>query len=338
MSDVVSGLTVNRWRRYGHDRLYVTGPRETKIGWWDLLSGEGHPETPALASALVVALGNWKTEQGDAPAPVTAEPEAPAVAPETADQVPARIPTVGHDVPITARLSNAPRDRFASVSSAHSPESMPSEPLAAPWLDLATNRPGAEARKRAVAAREAAPVKSLLAQALGVHTDERAWRIGADGEEKVAAQLYKLAKKSPRWRFLHAIPVGDRGSDIDHLVIGPGGIFTVSAKHHPGAKIWVGGDTFMVDGTRQPYIRNSRHEATRAAKLLTAACELRVHVEGLVVPVSAFDVTIKQPPDGVHVVPRMQLARWLLRHGDILTDTALDAVFDTARRSTTWRT
>lgn len=36
-------------------------------------------------------------------------------------------------------------------------------------------------------------------------------------------------------------------------------------KHHPGAKIWVDGDTFMVNGTRAPYVRNSRHEARRGA-------------------------------------------------------------------------
>jgi hypothetical protein len=206
-----------------------------------------------------------------------------------------------------------------------------------PWIDLATNHAGAEARDRALAAREAAPVKTFLARALGVHTDERAWRIGADGEEKVAAQLTKAAKKDPRWRFLHAIPVGDLGSDIDHLIVGPGGIFTVNAKHHPGAKIWVGGNTFMVNGNRQPYIRNSRHEAARAAKLLTTACGFPIHVEGLIVTVNADDVTVKNGPDGVHVVPRTQVTRWLLRHGDILTDQNLDTIFDAARRSTTWR-
>lgn len=117
---------------------------------------------------------------------------------------------------------------------------------------------------------------------LGVRTDERAWRIGADGEEKVAAQLAELSKKDPRWRALHAIPVGHRGSDIDHPFIGPGGIFTVNAKNHPGAKIWVGGNTFMVNGHRQPYIRNARYEADRAAKLLTAVCGFPVHVQGLI--------------------------------------------------------
>ena len=204
-------------------------------------------------------------------------------------------------------------------------------------MDLATNQPGAEAREQAQAARDAAPVRTVLARVLGVHTDERAWRIGADGEEKVAAQLAKVAKKDPRWRSLHAIPVGDRGSDIDHLLIGPGGIFTVNTKNHPGAKIWVGGNTFMVNGHRQPYVRNSRYEAERAAKLLTAACGFPVYVQGLIVTVNADDVVIKTQPDGVNVTWRNNLVKWLLRHGDIHAPETLDAIYEAARRSTTWR-
>ena len=175
--------------------------------------------------------------------------------------------------------------------------------VAKPWIDLATNQAGAEAREQAVAAKDAAPVRTLFARALGVHTDERAWRIGADGEEKVAARLAKVAKKDPRWRFIHAIPVGNRGSDIDHLIIGPGGVFTVNAKHHPGAKIWVGGNTFMVNGVKQPYVRNARHEASRAADILAAACGFPVHVEGVIVTVNADDVVVKSQPEGVSVVP-----------------------------------
>lgn len=112
--------------------------------------------------------------------------------------------------------------------------------------DLADVRAGAAARAQARAAKEAAPVRTMLARVLRVHNDERAWRIGADGEEMVAARLAKLAGKDPRWKFLHAVPVGERGSDIDHVVIGPGGVFTLNAKHHPKAKIWIGGETMMV--------------------------------------------------------------------------------------------
>jgi hypothetical protein len=71
----------------------------------------------------------------------------------------------------------------------------------------------------------------------------------ADGEEAVAARLRKLGD---RWKVLHAIPVGENGSDIDHVVIGPGGLFTINTKHHPNSAVWVGGNTFMVDGQQVP--------------------------------------------------------------------------------------
>ena len=177
----------------------------------------------------------------------------------------------------------------------------------------------------------------LLARALRVHTDERAWRLGADGEEKVAAQFDKVVKKDPRWQFIHSIPVGTRGSDIDHLIIGPGGVFTANTKNHPNAKIWVGGDTFMVNGQRQPYVRNARHEAARASKLLSEACGFPVPVDGVIVLVNAIEWQVKTPPKDVHVVPRRQIAGWLLRHGDVLDPARQEAIFDAARRSTTWR-
>lgn len=210
-------------------------------------------------------------------------------------------------------------------------------PPARPWLDLAANEPGQEARERAVAARQAAPVKTFVARALGVHTEERAWRIGADGEGLVGTELARLVKADPRWRTLHAVPVGTRGSDIDHVVVGPGGVFTVNAKHHPRAAIWVGGQTFLVNGQRTSYIRNSRHEASRAARLLTAACGFPVHVEGLIVTVNAKDVVVKAPSDGVQVTWRKNLGPWLRRHGDLHDEATVDAIFEAARRSTTWQ-
>ena len=318
---------MNRWKRYGKDRLYVTTHDETKVGFWDLITNEGHPESPELLPALLRAVEDWTTKQA-------------------ADRA-RHAGSLAEAVALDADVLKPPAQEAVVVLDhgelPEPPAAAPAEPVIAapaerPWLDLATNEPGAEAREQAQAAREAAPVKTVLARVLGVHTDERAWRIGADGEEKVAAQLDKVAKKDPRWRFLHAIPVGQRGSDIDHLLIGPGGIFTVNAKNHPGAKIWVGGNTFMVNGHRQPYVRNARFEAERAANLLAAACGFPVHVQGLIVTVNAQDVVIKSEPDGVNVTWRNNLVKWLLRHGDIYGPDTLDAIFEAARRSTTWRT
>jgi hypothetical protein len=81
------------------------------------------------------------------------------------------------------------------------------------------------------------------------------------------------------WRVLHSIRVGINGADIDHLVIGPAGDFTLNAKYHLGASIWVGAARswlVMVNGQRQPFVRNSQYEARRMGKILSAASNMPV--------------------------------------------------------------
>ena len=205
-----------------------------------------------------------------------------------------------------------------------------------PWTDLALNRPGEGVRAQAFAEKEKAPIRTLAARLLRVHTDERAWRLGADGEEKVGAQLTRLPEP---WRAVHSIPIGDRGSDIDHIAIGPGGVFTIHTKHHPDAKVWVRGDTVKVNGHNQYYVRNARFEAKRAASHLGSACGFPVPVTGVIAIVGArggFKVQA-QPADGmVKVVGRKQLSESLARQGSILTGAQVATIYEAARRSTTW--
>lgn len=164
-------------------------------------------------------------------------------------------------------------------------------------------------------------------------TDERAWRRGADGEESVAAQLSKLEKRG--WRFLHAIEVGNRSSDIDHVAIGPGGVFTLNTKNHKGKRVWVGAHSMRVDGFRVDYIRNSEFEANRASRLLTESCGFPVFASGLVV-VLADELTVKQQPECVRVLGRRQVSDWLKRRPVILDAETIGRIYDHARRSTTW--
>jgi hypothetical protein len=205
-------------------------------------------------------------------------------------------------------------------------------------FDLSSVRAGSAARQQAEAERaDQGTVKHVLARLVGAKTDERAWRIGAAGEEAVAAQLDLLG---PGWRVLHAIRVGTRGSDIDHVVVGPAGVFTVNAKHHPQASIWVGGDTFLVNGRRVPYIRNGRHEAARASRLLTEQTGFPVVATGVIAVVGArggYKIK-KQPTDGkVVVVARRRIRQYLLQLSPQLTPRAVEAIYEVARRSTTWR-
>jgi hypothetical protein len=245
------------------------------------------------------------------------------------------------DRALVARLADAWSAERGERTSQPSPAVVPDSPEALttdrPWRDLSLNRPGAAAREVALHKRAEAPVRTTLARVLGVHTDERAWRIGADGEELVAGQLAKVARKNPAWTAIHAIPVGSRGSDIDHLVLGPGGVFTVNAKHHPNADIWVGGESLLVNGARTRYVHHARFEAERAGRLLSAAVGHPVTVHALVVTVNAKTFTIKKPPKpGVTVLYRKQLADWLLRLGPVLDQDLLNRIWDAARRSTLW--
>ncbi|MEV6927209.1 nuclease-related domain-containing protein [Dactylosporangium sp. NPDC051485] len=329
-------LTVSRWRKYGKDRLYVSTLGGVRVGWHDLLTDETSVEATADRNAVMAAIVHWREN---------ASPTAEKIVVTQREAVPpAAEPALGD--PLTAIKPHEPTAMDVETASTSTESTAPQtsppschDPAAAveDWEDLALRRAGAEAREQAVALRQAAPVKTFLARVLRVHTDERAWRIGADGEEKVARQLAIPIERDPRWRVIHAIPVGDRGSDIDHLVIGPGGVYSLNAKHHPDAKVWVGGNTVMVNGQRQPYIRNSRHEAERASKLLAAATGQPVVVTGVLVIVGADDLVIKQAPDDVHVVNRMRLGKWLQARPDALDETTIEAVFQAARRSTTWR-
>jgi len=228
---------------------------------------------------------------------------------------------------------------WSTTSPPPSPSGSP-DPAAAhgrPWEDLAAHEAGAMAARQAQLLQRAAPVRTLLARIVGLHTDERAWRIGADGERRVARALEKLARKDPRWQFLHAVPVGRRGSDIDHLAIGPGGVLTLNTKHHPGATIWVAGDTFLVNGHHHPYVRNSRHEAPRAARLLAEASGLPVVAAAVIVPVGVDHLTVKTPPTDVAVVDVTRLTAYLRHLPPVLTEQDIEAIFAAARRSTTWQ-
>ena len=160
------------------------------------------------------------------------------------------------------------------------------------WRDLSLNRPGDAVRAKALEAKQVAPVRALIARALGIRTEQRAWKVGADGEMEVGRQLRKLG---PGWHVIHAVPVGTRESDIDHVVIGPAGVFTLNTKNHGRSSVWVAENTFMVNGKKTEYLQKSRFEAERAAKLLSGSCGFDVLVEPVIVVMAGALLTAAPP-------------------------------------------
>ena len=156
---------VRRWARYGHERLYAETPGGTALGYLDLKTGRFHSDDLSNLPLLEKAIGDHLAAQE-------------AVTPES-EQVALGEPKVATDA---------------------APTEFPTPLETATWVDISGARAGSAAREQAVAAREAqGKVSGFLARLLDVKTEERAWRIGADGEQAVAEQLAKLG---PEWRVL----------------------------------------------------------------------------------------------------------------------------------------
>ena len=97
--------------------------------------------------------------------------------------------------------------------------------------------------------------------------DAIAWRRGAAGEQRTARLLGPLERQG--WVVLHDLAVPGSRANLDHLVIGPGGVFVVDSKHYrgrlhldPSGRLWHG---------RYPLtavLRAVSFEADRAAQVL----------------------------------------------------------------------
>lgn len=161
----------------------------------------------------------------------------------------------------------------------------------------------------------------------------RSWYLGALGEIVVAEKLERLGEG---WRVINAVPVGAAGSDIDHVVVGPAGVFTINTKAHANKKVWAAGHALRINGFRQDYIRNSQHEAARATKLLTTAVGRPIVVTPLIVMVGISELNYGVRRPEVDVVTSRGIVRNLQRRKKILTPSAVSEIADVASRRGTW--
>lgn len=313
-------LVERRWTRYGHDRIYVTTSDGVDCGHVDLKNRRTVPRSPELDAVLQHCLTRWCSDE---PPPTPSEPDSPS----SEESV---IAGAWPAPPIEADPSTTGPLRAPSTHAGGKAASAP----AVVAQDLVDNVAGAAARAKRDEVNAQAPVLNVIARLFGVKTNERAWRVGAQGEVKVGRELTKLDQG---WHWIHAVPVGDNGSDIDHVLIGPAGVFTLNAKRHPAGRAWIGERAIMINGHRTDYLRNARFEAARARKLLSSACGFPVAVEPAIVFVDLNEITIKQMPTDVHVVTRKQLAKWLRSRPPRLDTPTVDAIFAQARTSTTWQ-
>ena len=129
---------------------------------------------------------------------------------------------------------------------------------------------------------------------------------GATGEEQVGGLLERLGERG--WRVVHDASLG-RGN-VDHILIGPGGVFTVETKSHPGP-VRVGRMHGSVLGQAQ-----AQRKAIEAI--------VGEHVEPLVVFSRAWVDRPLSRRKGVRVVPARMLLGYMDRQPERLDEQAVE--------------
>jgi Nuclease-related domain len=133
--------------------------------------------------------------------------------------------------------------------------------------------------------------------------DAVAWQRGAAGERRTARLLDPLARQG--WAVLHDLAIPGSQANLDHLVIGPGGVFVIDSKQYrgrlqldPSGRLWHGRHLLA------PTLRAVDFEADQAARVLPdpgVAVVPIVAVHGAQVPWG------KVVTDGVPVVAARRL-------------------------------
>ena len=317
-------LQVTPWRRYGHRRLYVKLPDGQSAAWFDEQAQQLTVLLETHRDAVLEALAAYLTQQPPPPA----SPTPPATAPALPEPImslapPAPAPPVGWtpEVPPPPAAPSAPPLALPAAAPTSMPRPSPPStwpPSAvgqagaalSPEHDLAANRPGAALR---VVIKERAPGfwRALRDRLLRRPSELESWRKGLRGEEMAGAELERLTRRG--WRVLHSILVAEN-VDIDHLLIGPGGVFTVNTKHHARADVWVGDHVVKVQGYSHQYLPKARAEARRTAAMLTRSCGFTVPVDAALIFVLPGQLTLA-PPRGNPQAIRVHT----LRHTHIAT-------------------
>lgn len=165
------------------------------------------------------------------------------------------------------------------------------------------------------------------------HAGVATLRKGAHGDRFVGPVIGRLPEG---WHAFNDVSGGELCANIDHVVVGPAGTFTLNAKHLTG-KVWVGPRSVRHNGHPTDFLSKASDEASRVSRHLTAAVGRPVDVRG-VLAILADDWTVKENPSDVHVGSPRGVKDWLLRLPVALSPHEVVEIASAASTSSTWTT
>lgn len=294
-----------RWSRYGHDRLYVSAADGRRLGWHDLRSGRTHLEDDGAAADVSAAVGHFLRSGS----PLRTRRVAALVAAQ-------RGPSPLEQVPDGSWEPDEP-----------APE------------DLSQRRPAELATRELVRLLQAHPVthgrwaRLRGRSPLGPRTVR--WYAAVLAERHVGAVLGALA---PTWHVLHSLAVGDGSDvrDIDHLLVGPGGVLVVRTAHHPGSRVRVEGRRVRVGRSPAGHVPALQRSVVETTRALVDATGEHVAVRGLLVVHGARSVDVSDPVPGLTALADRDVVAWLRSRPTTLSSVDVARLAAVAARPSTW--
>ena len=153
------------------------------------------------------------------------------------------------------------------------------------------------------------------------------------GVRRVESELGRLLDG---WHVIRAGAVGLSATGVDHLVVGPGGVFVVSAHAQPGARVCIDGERYLLGARALPYLHRCTAQADLAGRQLSAACGFPVRAHGMLVLTGELTLTVLAPPADAYVTVQRNLAVDLTRMPLTLAAPTVAAIVVAARRPATW--
>ncbi|MEU4576974.1 nuclease-related domain-containing protein [Nonomuraea sp. ATR24] len=160
-----------------------------------------------------------------------------------------------------------------------------------------------------------------------------AWRRSSVAERRTEAQLRKLERGG--YRTLHARAIPGSEAQIDHLVVGPTGVYAVDSekwdKRLP-VRVQMGKKLFHGPFDMKPRITEAKWEAAQASELISKSYGREVSVTPSLAiygpPVPWKIMTIR----GVDVYEGGRARRWITKRERALTDTEIDRIYEIAEQ------
>lgn len=174
--------------------------------------------------------------------------------------------------------------------------------------------------------------------------EREARRIEAAG----ARALNQLDHLGPAWHVVEwprtdlperQLPELDHGAANDRagfLAIGPSGLFAITVADHGRARVMIAGDVVQINGKRPPYVAETRRDAKRASKALSAAVGLTVPVTPVLTFVGSGVISVYGLPSNCMVSTHRELDRLLLAGGNRISPATAEKLSRVAQAPSTW--